>query len=954
MALWQWSRPPDPALLTAAAKALEENRPDDAFRLAQSYLVKAPKSAAARYLAAQAKQKRRRPDEALAILAEVPAEDGSDEAVQGALLAGDICLELGRAWDAEKYYRQALLHVPRDVSANRKMVSLLTIEGRRWESRPYLLELVTQRQNAMDELIALGDIWPDFKFRAELERFRALRPQDPLPLLGLARMTAHENKLADARDMLRQVIAAYPDLVEAHAWLGWTLVQDRQGAAALAAWEKALPPTAADHPMIWLVRGTGAELLDQTPAAVRCFGEALRRDPNYDLAAFRLSQSLAVVKQTQAAKIVGQRADVLLKLAATLKTVHGNRKSDPPTFGQVAEKMESLGRLREAWAWYHLIVSLDPTQTWASVEAEGLSPRLTGAPCLSLTEAEPDLTLDFAKFPLPQWPEAERPAVARAQPSPSSSVRFIDSAAAAGINFTYFNGEEQGLSRILGDLGGGIGVLDYDGDFWPDLYFSQGADWPVNTASTAHRDRLYRNLGNGKFEDVTLAAGLGDNSFSHGISVGDFDNDGFPDLYLANCGVNRLYHNNGDGTFTDVAPQAGITSSDWTSSCLVADLSGDGLPDLYDVNYLEGDALTRRCPNGPCGPHLFPAQQDRLLLNWGDGTFRDITRVAGINGKLGKGLGIVAADFAVSGRLSLFIANDTTPNFFYENVTPPGDPVPRFSENGVLSGLAYDRNGLSQACMGVAADDATGDGFIELFVTNFYNESNTFYSPEIPGKAYSDQTAEFSLREGSLQMLGFGTQFIDGELDGWPDLIITNGHVQDRTKEGVPFKMRAQYYRNLAGEGFEELTPDSLGPFFRQQHLGRGLTRLDWNRDGREDVVISHIGSPAALLTNQTSPAGHFLALQLRGTAGSRDAIGAVARVKIGERIITRQLTAGDGYQASNQRQLIFGLGSAEKIDQLEIRWLHGTTQTFTDLSVDAQYIALEGRDSLVKLSTPQ
>ena len=953
MALWQRSLPPDPALLTAAGKALEEKRPDDAFRLAQSYLVKAPQSAAARYIAAEAANQRRRKDEALAILAEVPLEDSSEEAVACVILAGDICLELGRASDAEKYYRQALLHAPREVSANRKMVSLLTIEGRRWESRPYLLELVTQRQSAMDELIALGDIWPDFKFTDELKRFRAARPQDPLPLLGLARITAHEQKITDARDMLRQVIKAYPDLVEAHAWLGWTWVQDRQGVAALASWERGLPPAAADHPMIWLVRGMGAELLDQREAAVRCFWEALRRDPNYDLAAYRLAQALAVIEQTQAASIVRNRANVLLELAATLKSAHRSRKNDPEAFRRIAEKMESLGRLREAWAWYHLIAALDPTQTWASAEAERLSPRLTGAPCLTLAEAEPGLTLDFAKFPLPQWPEAERPAVAKAKPIASSSVRFIDSAAAAGINFTYFNGDEPGQARILGDLGGGIGVLDYDGDLWPDLYFSQGADWPVNTASTAHRDRLYRNLGNGKFEDVTLAAGLGDNSYSHGISVGDFDNDGFPDLYLANCGVNRLYHNNGDGTFTDIAPQAGITSSDWTSSCLMADLSGDGLPDLYDVNYLEGDALTRRCPNGPCGPHLFPAQQDRLLLNWGDGTFRDITRAAGINGKLGKGLGIVAADFALDGRLSLFIANDTTPNFFYENVTSPGDPIPRFTENGVLSGLAYDRNGLSQACMGVAADDATGDGFIELFVTNFYNESNTFYSPEIPGKAYSDQTAEFGLREGSLQMLGFGTQFIDSELDGWPDLIITNGHVQDRTKEGIPFKMRAQYYRNLAGEGFEELPVESLGPFFRQQHLGRGLTRLDWNRDGREDVAISHIGSPAALLTNQTTPAGHFLALQLRGTAGSRDAIGAVARVKIGQRTITRQLTAGDGYQASNQRQLIFGLGSAEKIDQLEIRWLNGTKQTFTDLSVDAQYIALEGRDSLVKLPSP-
>jgi tetratricopeptide (TPR) repeat protein len=949
---WWRSLPPDPSLLTAAGRALEEKRPDDAFRLAQSYLARAPKSAAARFLAAQGAAQRGRKDEALQILAEVPPEDASAEAVSCANLAGTLCLEQGRAWEAERYHRRALVHAPRDVTANRKLVFLLTVEGRRWESRPYLLELVSQRQNTLEELIVLGDIWPDYEFRPELDRLRKAQPDDPLPLLGLARITAHKQELAEARTMLRQVIQKYPDLVEAHAWLGWTWIQDRQRAAELAGWERELPAAAAEHPMIWLVRGMGAENLGQREAAARCFWEALQRDPNYDLAAYRLTHALETMKQTEAAAIIRRRADVLLELAATLKTVHRDRKNETDIFRKVAEKMESLGRLREAWAWYHLIAAHEPTQGWAIGETERLQEKLKAGPCLSLAQAQPELTLDFASYPLPQWPDAAGPVVPGTRTGASSAVRFVDSAAAAGIDFTYFNGDEPGKARILGDIGGGVGILDYDGDFWPDIYLTQGADWPVNVASTAYRDRLYRNLGNGKFEDVTAAAGLGDNSYSQGISAGDFDNDGYPDLYLANCGVSRLYHNNGDGTFTDVAPQAGLTSSDWTTSCLVADLSGDGLPDLYNVNYLEGDALTRLCPNGPCGPHLFPAQQDRLLLNWGDGTFRDITRTSGINGKNGKGLGIVAADFAATGRLSLFIANDTTPNFFYENVTPPGELVPRFSENGVLSGLAYDRNGLSQACMGVAADDATGDGFIELFVTNFYKESNTLYTADVPGKTYSDQTAEFGLREGSLQMLGFGTQFIDGELDGWPDLIITNGHVQDRSAEGIPYKMQPQYYRNVAGEAFEELSAESLGPFFSGQYLGRGLARVDWNRDGREDIAISHIGSPAALLTNQTSPAGHFLALQLRGTRGSRDAIGAIARVKVGERTITRQLTAGDGYQASNQRQLVFGLGPAERIDSLEIRWLSGTQQTFNDLPVDAQYIALEGRDSLIRLQT--
>ncbi len=951
--LWQWSQPPDPALLAAADLALQDHRPEDALRLAQRYLKKSPQSAAALYLAGQAADQLRRKDEAVEILARVDAEDNSPEAVQCAVLAGKTCWEQGRARDAEKYFRQALRHAPKDVAANRHMVSLMSVEGRRWESRLYLLELVSHEQHTFEELILLGDPWPDYELAAELKRFHQARPEDPLPLLGLARMAVHRQDFTQARDMLRKVIATDPQLVEAHAWLGWTYVQDSKDAAALAGWQRELPATASEHPMVWLVRGMGAEHLGQKEAAVRCFGEALQRDPNYDLAVYRLSRALAAIHKTDEAEIVRRRSDVLQSLGATLKNIHRDPKQNLEAFRQLAENMEALGRLREAWAWYQLIAMVNPEQTWASTEAERLEVRLADGPYLTLAQAQPELVVDFSKFPLPNWPESLGPALSGPVRNSSSAVRFIDSATAAGIDFSYFNGDEPGNARLLGVNGGGVAVWDYDGDHWPDIYFTQGADWPVDYASTMHRDRLYRNLGIGKFEDVTLAAGLGDNSYSQGVSVGDLDNDGFPDLYLANCGVNRLYHNNGDGTFTDITGQAGINNNEWTISCVMADLNGDSLPDLFDVNYLEGDSLTRRCSTRPCEPHLFPGQQDRLLLNWGDGTFRDVTRVAGINGKNGRGMGVVAAVFADSGRLSLFVANDGTPNFLYDNVTSLGDQIPRFAEIGVLAGLAYDRNGVSQACMGVAADDATGDGAIDLFVTNFYNDSNTLYVSEVPGKTYSDLTAEFGLREGSLLMLGFGTQFIDGELDGWPDLILTNGHVQDRSKEGIPFKMRPQYYRNLAGETFEELSPSSLGTFFKGQYLGRGLARIDWNRDGREDVVISHIGSPAALLTNQATTAGHFLALQLRGTAASRDAIGAVAKVKVGERVIIRQLTAGDGYAASNQRQLIFGLGSAEKIDQLEIRWLGGKKQTFTDVSSDAQYIAIEGRETLVKLAAP-
>ena len=956
--VWWRYRPPDPKLLEEARLALDQGRSTDTLRLANIYLQRAPRSAAARLFAALAEERLQQPELALKYLQEISREDTSEEALEAALLSGRLYLAKGYVRDAEQSYRRVIEHRPQDVVANRQMMFLLSLEGRRWESRPYLLELVTQQVNTLEELILLGDLWPDYELRDELDRFRLSRPQDPLPLLGLARMDAHRQEFLKARDMLEQVVKSYPDLVEAHAWLGWTRVHDPADASQLAPWEAALPAAANEHPMIWLVRGLGAEQAGQREAAARCFWESLKRDPNYELAAYQLARELAALGREKEAALLRRRTEALYELAALLKRVHRVRNQlatlpeGAALLREVAESMEKLGRKREAWAWYQQLATLKPSDPSVAKAIKRLENELVRGPSLSLAEAEPDLQFDFSRYPLPVWPQ-DKPTNVAEKSSSTAVVRFFDSAPTAGIDFTYFNGDQSADARLLGTTGGGVAVLDYDGDGWPDIYFTQGSTWPIDTGSGLYRDRLYRNLGNGKFEDVTEQTGLGDTHYSQGIAAGDFDNDGFPDLYLANVGANRLYHNNGDGTFTDISAQAGITQQVWTTSCLIADLNGDGWPDLYDVNYLEEESLTRRCGDGPCPPHIFPAQDDCLLLSDGSGKFQDVTKAAGITGSRGKGLGIVAADFAASGKLSLFVANDGTPNFFYESVTSPGEAIPRFAENGVLSGLAFDRVGTYQACMGVAADDATGSGFIDLFVTNFYNESNTLYVPETPGKFYRDLTAEFGLQKVGQSTLGFGAQFIDGELDGWPDLILTNGHVQDFTKKGTPFQMRAQYYRNLQGKSFEELFSQTLGPFFDRKSLGRGMARLDWNRDGREEVVISHTGSPAALLTNETTPCGHYLTLQLRGVTSSRDAIGAICELQVGKRKLTRQLTAGDGYQASNQRQLVFGLGEATHIDKLSIRWPSGTTQTYTNVAVDTEYTAVEGREALAPRLPP-
>jgi hypothetical protein len=589
----------------------------------------------------------------------------------------------------------------------------------------------------------------------------------------------------------------------------------------------------------------------------------------------------------------------------------------------------------------------DPSVDWAQQRIESLQPQLDRNPLQTLPSANPAFEHDLSSYPLPDLRKSKFGTTTLAQSVSDGQVAFVDMASAAGLNFTYFNGaepEEPGR-RMHETNGGGVAVLDYDCDGWPDLYLTQGCPWPPRPDQSRYLDRLYRNLGNGRFQDVTAQAQLAENQYSQGATVGDLNNDGFPDLFVANVGANRLYLNNGCGTFSDISESLVNDAKLWTTSCLIADLNGDAWPDIYAVNYLAGPNLfDRLCSDGlPCAPADFDGAQDQLYLSLGDGRFEERTAAAGIQLPNGNGMGIVAADFDGSGRLSLFVANDEVPNFFFVNQTEQRGGDLSFVEHAAVSGLAYDEGGLSQACMGIAAADADADGLLDLFVTNFANQSNTLYVGQ-PGNQFEDGTRKAGLRDPSFALLGFGTQFLDGELDGWPDLVLTNGHVDDYSRDGRAYRMRPQYYRNVERGRFAEVPAESLGSHFEGEYVGRGLARVDWNRDGLDDFVVSHLHSPVALVTNRTRNAGHFLAIRLRGVTSDRDAIGAILHLKAGEDTWIRQLTAGDGFQASNQRQLILGLGNRDRIDELTVQWPSGLRQTFRDLPADHEVLLVEGQ----------
>ena len=713
-----------------------------------------------------------------------------------------------------------------------------------------------------------------------------------------------------------------------------------------------LPPDAGLHPDIWFAQASWAENHGEPEGAARCYWEVIRINPNHLKANYRLSRLLVALGKTSEAEPFGKRAEMLDRLLQVLSPLYERREqgADGGQMLEAAALSESLGRLWEARAWFNLVLMVDSNNQIAREGEVRLKSRTDEDPPMTLSEANPANQLDLSSWPLPTW-KGTVPLTAQA---PDVTPQFVNVAADAGLDFVYETGDDPNVPGMLlvQQNGGAVAVIDYDLDGWPDLYMSQGGPWPVDPQQTTYRDRLFRNLGNGKFADVTEQANLGDTRYSQGAAVGDYDNDGWPDLFLANLGPNRLYHNEGDGTFTEVTQAAGITGEAWSTSCLIADLNGDSWSDIYVVNYLAGkECLETECFVGKekraCSPANFPAEEDQLLLGQGDGRFVDVTAESGILAPNGKGLGVAAVDFHGTGKLSLYVSNDTTANFYFVNqAAQRGDP-PRFQENALLSGLAFDRDGAAQASMGIAVGDGDDDGLIDLFVTNFMLESNTYYQ-QISPDFFQDATQAMGLRESSLSVLTFGTQFIDLELDGRLDLVTACGHVDDFRFKGEPYKMQPQAYANRGAGAVRRTRQRIAGAVLSRRVSGRSLALLDWDRDGKQDFAVMNLGDPAALVVNRTPTSGHYLHLHLRGVNCQRDAIGTMVHATVGERTLVRQLTAGDGFQCSNQRAVHVGVGDAASIDRLVVTWPNGTQQSFDNVPVDREVMLREGAAQLL------
>ena len=533
--------------------------------------------------------------------------------------------------------------------------------------------------------------------------------------------------------------------------------------------------------------------------------------------------------------------------------------------------------------------------------------------------------------------------LAASPPERPSPITFLDVAAEAGVAFRFDDGS-RGRHDLPEIMGGGVALIDFDGDGRLDIYLCNGGPIVATPGRPDPPCRLFRNEGGWRFRDVTDLAGAPGPSYAMGAAVGDFDGDGLDDLFVTGWRDQRLYRNAGDGRFEDVTARAGLTSDLWSTSAAFADLDGDGDLDLYVAAYLDYDpSLAPFCaaPDGGrdyCGPEDFAAQPDRLYRNGGDGTFTDVSKSAGIDRPGGRGLGVIVADLVGDPRLDLFVANDGTPCWLFENRGGL-----RFEEVGLQAGVALDGRGDALAGMGVAIGDVDDDGRPDLLATNFLGRSTVAFRALGDG-TFADASDAFGLSAATRPLLGFGIALADFDSDGRLDLIQANGHVLDRARLGVPLAMKPTLLRNSGGR-FDEVGA-SAGPWFARAILGRGLAVGDLDDDGRPDVVVNALRAPAAVLRNLV-PGGRSLTLELVGRAPScAQPIGAKVKATLGDRTLVRSLDGGGSYLAASDRRVHIGLGEAGRVDRLEVTWPSGRVEIRKNLP--------RGRLRIVEGTTPR
>jgi tetratricopeptide (TPR) repeat protein len=906
------------------------------------------------------------------LLASIPFES-QDRATTAALVAADFYLEADAYEAAIDLLQSRLQDRPDDARVRHRLVEILNQSGHRVAASRVLQPVIREGQASERELfsmITLGDAFVDETLPA---------PDFSKPTLAqfsLARRQRDQGELSQASESLAKLRQQYPNSTAIAAFQG-RILADLGNFDAVAKWRQDLPPGITSEPEYWYAIGQLAQNREEHPAAIRCFGEALQLDPTDRNSLVSMARSFRQIGETDAADETMRHFE-MLERTSELAKIFGLASGTPAQYREMASLLDELGRPWQSIAWQQIAVAKTGNQPSDKAALDLKRNRLKEQSVAN--ESHADSTVPWSKAKLSNWPmpdfrdsqspETDQP-ISSEQSKLSSvpaPIRFRGITSDLKLHFQYDNGDDQADNEFYlhQQTGGGIGVIDFDRDGWPDIYCAQAGEDAL-TRQSGKSNQLFRNLSSNSVADVTAESHSADNGYGQGITVADTNQDGFPDLLIANIGQNVILLNNGDGTFSrGELHSAG--NDQWTTSIACGDLDGDHLPELIEVNYIDDpSAFDIPCvpDNDACGPSRFKPGADRWLSLNPTGEFQPVLssteadRAVASDSIAGHGFAVIIGNLNARSGNDVYIANDGDANFFWQNrqsnaadssqLTPENDGQTKSfkweaEETAYLSGIATSQQGGRHGSMGLTLADFDRNGLPDLHVTNYWDQEADLYL-QGDDAIFRHSSRPWKIRESSKSTVGWGTQAADFDRDGRPDLMVLNGHIVNHTHRGVPFRMLPQLYQGH-DDHFELVSSPSNADlrqadgFWSQPTLGRALAVLDWDQDGMPDVVGNHLDQPMELLKNESDQQS-WLQLELVGTTSERDAVGATVQVQSGANRWTNWVING-GFLTSNEAALDFGLGNSVGPCKVTILWPSGAEQIIENVPLNHRYLVIE------------